>query len=229
MYSPVNATSSVDKLRKAQAILDEKGLGDLYHVLREVIDTDNSEIQNIYRLFRRGAEKKKGGGSVAGASSPIKKPYLKYEIVLESERLETPAQIAMWSLWNRHNARLYHYTEINIDIKAIGGVIWIEGHSTRIPEQHYIRAIPVLGSTQIPANSLIGYDVGFERYDADRKKFFIDIFEFPKEGTTQLTEEIPISSRKFRSVDTILSDTLLSEYGNEGLRFKCQLDLFAQF
>ena len=228
MHTPRNPRAQ-DVFSDSRKFFEKSRQLELYNIIHYAFECGTTTSEDILRLFREKEDEivGEGGGGGAEGGTNLRKDSVVLRFEFESEKLDYPTQPVLHRMWDSANKRFFHYVGKTITLREIGGVIWIEPYGGT-PQQHYVHLFPATGSNIILSESVIGYDIGFERFDADRRKFFIDIFEFPRESTSQMTQEIPTSTRKWRSDDYILTDAQLTNYTTDGLRFKCQIDLWCE-
>lgn len=246
-YTPVHPTeNSVESIRELEKSLEEARktvpkeilslLWQMKEKMQEAEGKNVDEIEQILRYFREREPQKKGsGGGGSPAGSPIfkKSSFPLCNVIYESELLDVPTDPVRFSMWSgQRGVFLYKPVRESVELLEVLGHIWVEGHNERIPYQFYIRMLPVSEPMTVQERHLLGFFVGFERYAPERGKFFLDILDFPQESSedppTLLANEIPTYSRKFRSTEIVLNNSLLSAYMDEGLRFKCDLTVFAE-
>lgn len=228
-----------------------------YEALKNAQTKQWEETLNTYRLFREegGTTAGGGGGGSIRETPPLPSSQKAFPLTRITYgntgyplgyNIDTgewhPTQIVDFRLWDDHMQRFKAPVHEDCEALAIRGHIWVQTGDTTgdPPEQHYVHMVLEEGSPTLQAGLLLGFDIGFERFeDTPRKKgkFFIDIFQFPIEShntpPTKITDEIHNkASKKFRSIDPILNATQIDEYsyenGGQGLKFYCDLTLFVK-
>lgn len=235
MYSQLSNKSPRDIIESIRSKLDAS----VFRVLAEALDVLWREILEIYRLFddRPGGKKGGGGGGVTNTVPPV---YVPVVIEYLTERLrpisldENNSAVASL-LWGGDDRALfdYHYNEVGGVITGMHGVIRFEGPDGLVYE-HFVNMNLEFGSFDLMKDKLLGFSLGFERFDGDRGKFYVDVMEFEKTQQfldtdhrmyTNISDKV--SARKFRSNVSILTDEQLEHY-TIGMRFACKLKLLTR-
>jgi hypothetical protein len=214
----------------------------LYQMTRKTEDNLDALVR-MYRESESGAGSGGGGGATfqKGYNIP-KKSVPVCNLVYSSEAFGydgtefNSSQPVDFSAWNRHQMEVYKGISETVTLTKVIGHLIIEGKNSQEMSEHFIEMSLELGSGQIGANHLLSFACGFERYNAERLKFFLDVFEYQRElsnsNSTLLINKIPIASRKFRSDQSILVETpevnrvALDEYVASGLRLYFDLTLY---
>jgi len=216
---------------------------DLYNALYQFAQKTETGLVEINRKLResQGEQGGGGGGTVAPAVSTKKDPYVLCNLIFENSAVGynefsgmfESATIINFPILNRDPSPQYKPIFRTGEILEVAGDIWFEAKGGGTPEHHHVRMLLAEGSPKVAGGNRLSFNFGFERfndYTDRRKKFFLDIFEYEQEisnqDVSQIINEIPVTSRKFRSVDYTISEANLSLYYEVGLWLKLDLSIF---
>lgn len=235
MYSPINSSKPpkvfVENLKK------EFEKANIFRIFQGLIDAFSitwQEIENLYRLFRENEPDKKGsGGGGATSGSGVSTPKLgSIDLEFEAENLEYPAMMVGHRIWNDTYARKYFSTNSAVKVLSISGCLWVENPSAstpdRVPKEYIVRLYPQTGELISGSKALLGFDLGFDYYDAFRSSFAVYITEFSENLDHQI-DETKKYTKKYVTAYPVLDNTLVTSFHDSGLRFKCQLQVQLEY
>lgn len=159
----------------------------------------------------------RGGGRNGGVIG-----FLEFEV----ETILPPFQRATHNVWGRKDVRLMLGFPRVATISSFVGVIDVE-EAGGSPVRYFVRCMGP--DFAVPAGHLVGFDLGFGRFDADVKKALVRVSLFGREATNpnpaELKNLVPIRSGLFTSDEPVLTEQELQSYKAKNLRYRCQLTI----
>ena len=234
----------LDKVRenyRRRKKIDDTDIAMMFDVLSDLIRED----EEIYRRIpdvTPSASRGTGIGTGAGNAWTNREEVFG-NIVFATDQLSVPSHRVTYDVWGRPNEKFFLATGYDIEITRIRGIIEIEQMSSGSPSggsplKFWIDAPYVLGVPRIPIDCLVGFELGFLRYDHP-KRFFIDTQAYVRETTNavsqfQIVNEVPVAGlgARYLTQDAVLNDALLTAYdvphGGPGLKFHCIFNIFGR-
>lgn len=190
------------------------------NALLEILRRLDGNIRDNYRKHVGDSAQPSSGGGGGVAPRPSDR-YLGQVIVQIDKAMSVPEHRVTYSIWGRPDKRYLVGIYEDTTIRSFVGTIDIEPMIGGPPQRYYIRCT-TSGKGLVEAGRLVGFTVGFARFNAERGKFFVKTYVFPKETTNvnpaQIVNEIalPGQGATYYSDDVILGDALLDEYDTTG-------------
>ena len=253
MYTSVHgANNSLQDVHALISRMRAAGQNDLADLFQEHVTTAfgklTEEVEDLNRKYREGDDSgtSSGGGYSdvrTGSNIPRKViPVCNFIYQTQSfgkdidESFNASEPISA-DPWNRGKPiEILKPVADSVTLTKAIGQLLVEGNGTHLPIEYWLDMSLEMGSGQIGSNHLLSFACGFERYNAERLKFFLDVYEYERplshSNSAILTDYIsnpfplPIASRKFRSDQPILTEALLTEYQNSGLRVYLDITVY---
>ena len=223
-------------------IKEAKSLPKLQRLVEEMHVLLREEVYEIHRKFEWGPGRDTPGGGGGGVQlAPATRRIPAFRINQEVGRangVDSELGVHKVTFTGRSASDNYRefYTAVDtIQVRGGLGVVWIEeldGGSVGYPR--YVRLRLQDGSGVALSDHLIGFDIGFERYDTYVKHMFVHMSMYKKEDTrtdpVELAEQIPIGTGShYISDDPILTESMHNEYmtTGSGLWLRALITLYA--
>lgn len=204
----------------------DKSLEGKIDLLIEIDEGYDQEFDWAYRNFQWGPTEPPHGGGGGGTVRDLPRRLVPVcSLVEEVDQITPPMWEVAFPIWNRGPVRHLEGVAQDAEISRITGTVYVEPYSGGVPTVYLVDCLAQTQPLYVPAGSLVGFDVGFGRFGTERLKFRIDVIVYEAEATAELTAMVPDKIEKFQSTEDILSESLLTDYNDAGLRFKCNLTL----
>lgn len=216
----------LQRLRRPERPEDATVEGKL-DLMLQIEEGYDQEFDWTYRNFQWDKKPDPQPVFVGGSTSRIPRRLVPVcHLIAEMEEIHPAMTAITWPVWNRVRQRQLEGVIQDAEISRVVGTVWLESRNGGVPTQYLVDLLPLTERLYAPGGSVLGFEVGFGRFNEERLNFLLDVHVYEPEATTALTEMVPDRSARFVTADDVLTEALLTDYTDgTGLRFKCNITL----